>query len=224
MNRITEGGKMFRKFIVIIGLSILVGSISAYAQEEPKWGLNVGGGVGIPVASTGVYVGNGGNYVIGGGYKFGEIIQANGEFMWQGLPVNFDNRAAISAVTAGSDLYSLTGNLMLKTPGTRKFGGYVIGGGGWYRLKTSLNRASIPPGQPCGREWNWWVTSCVNGFVPVDAVGIQRDDVFGANVGGGVTYRVIEGGMKIYAEARFHYAPTNPVFTRVIPVTIGVRW
>ena len=216
---------MFRKFIAIIGLSMLVGSISAYAQEEPKWGLNVGGGVGVPVASTGTFVDNGGNFVIGGGYKFGEIIQANGEFMWQGLPVNFNNRVAVSALSASSSLYSLTGNLMLRMPGNRRFGGYVIGGGGWYRLKTSLSRGPIPPAQPCVQAWNWWVSSCVNGFVPVDAtIGRNTDDVFGANVGGGVTYRILEGGMKIYAEARFHYAPTRPVFVRVIPVTVGVRW
>ena len=216
---------MFRKFIAVIGLAMLVSSISAYAQEEPKWGLNVGGGFGVPVASTGDFVGNGGNFVIGGGYKFGEIIQANGEFMWQGLPVNFNNRVAVSALSASSDLFSLTGNLMLKTPGNRRFGGYVIGGGGWYRLKTSLSREPIPPAQPCVQAWNWWVNSCVNGFVPIDApIGRQTDTVFGANVGGGVTYRIVEGGMKIYAEARFHYAPTQPVYTRVIPVTIGVRW
>ena len=196
-----------------------------YAQEEPKWGLNVGGGVGVPVASTGDFVGNGGNFVIGGGYKFGSIIQANGEFMWQGLPVDFNNRVGVSALSASSDLFSLTGNLMLKMPGNRKFGGYVIGGGGWYRLKTSLSRGPIPPAQPCTQAWNWWVSSCVNGFVPIDTpIGRQTDDVFGANVGGGVTYRIIENGMKIYAEARFHYAPTRPVFTRVIPITIGVRW
>jgi hypothetical protein len=216
---------MIRRIIGIIGLSILSGSISVYAQEEPKWGLNVGGGVGVPVASTGDFVGNGGNFVIGGGYKFGEIIQANGEFMWQGLPVNFDNRLAVQALNASSDLYSLTGNLMLRMPGTRKFSGYIIGGGGWYRLKTSLSRQPIPPGQPCTREWQWWVSTCVNGLVPVDAVlGTQRDDVFGANVGGGVTYRITDVGMKIYAEARFHYAPTDPVFVRVIPISVGVRW
>jgi hypothetical protein len=221
----TEGGEMIRKFTMTILLSILLSSISLYAQEEPKWGLNVGGGVGIPVASTGDFVNNGGNFVIGGGYKFGEIIQANGEFMWQGLPPNFDNRLAVSALSASSDLYSLTGNLMLKMPGNRKFGGYIIGGGGWYRRKTSLSRMPIAPGTVCVQAWNWWVPNCVDGLVPVDAaIGVNRDDVFGANVGGGVTYRVTDTGLKIYAEARFHYAPTDFVFTRVIPVTVGVRW
>jgi hypothetical protein len=216
---------MIRKHMGIIVFLVLLGSVSVRAQEEPKWSANVGGGVGVPVASTGDFVGNGGNFVIGGGYKFGSIIQANGEFMWQGLPVQFNNRVAVTSLSASSDLFALTGNLMLKTPGYKKFGGYVIGGGGWYRRKISLGRNPIPPGQPCVPAWSWWVPACVNGQVPVDAVlGTQRDTVFGANFGGGVTFRITEDGMKVYAEARFHYAPTNLVYTRVIPVTVGVRW
>src|SRR5262245_27410519 len=217
---------MIRKLIGIIGLFILSSSVSALAQEEPKWGLNVGGGVGVPIASTGDFVGSGGNFVIGGGYKFGSMFQANGEFMWQDLPPNFDNRLTISALHASSNLFSFTGNLMVKTPTFHnRFNGYVIGGGGWYRVRTSLSRTPIPPGQPCVPAWNWWVSTCVNGLVPINApIGVQRDNVFGANVGGGFTYRITETGMKVYAEARFHYAPTSPVYVRVIPVTVGVRW
>jgi hypothetical protein len=216
---------MIRKLIEIIGALILLVPMSARAQDESKWGFNIGGGFGVPVASTSNYVDTGGNFVVGGGYKLSEIIQFNGEFLWQGLPIKDDNRFRIGALNAGSNLYSFTGNLMLKTPSYKRFGGYAIGGGGWYRRTDTLSRAVLAPGTVCGSAWNWWVPICVDGLVPVEQVLASRtDNVFGANVGGGVTFRVTESGMKVYAEARFHYAPTKNVYTRVIPVTFGVRW
>jgi hypothetical protein len=69
---------MVRKIIGIIGSLILSVSISARAQDEPKWGFNLGAGFGVPVASTSNYVDTGGNFVIGGGYKINEIIMIYG--------------------------------------------------------------------------------------------------------------------------------------------------
>jgi hypothetical protein len=62
-------------------------------------------------------------------------------------------------------------------------------------------------------------------LVPAEQVLASRSsDVLGANGGAGLTYKVMENGMKVYAEARFHYAPTEQVFTRVVTTTFGVRW
>ena len=216
---------MIRKLIGIIGSLILIVPISTRAQDEPKWGFNIGAGFGVPVASTSNFVHTGGNFVVGGGYRFGETIMVNGEFMWQGLPVNADNVFQIGAFNAGSNLYATTGNLMIRTPRYKKFGGYAIGGGGWYRRTDTLSRTVIVPGTVCIPAWGWWVPICDGGLVPAEQVLAERtDNVFGANVGGGVTYRLTESGMNVYAEARFHYAPTKNVYTRVIPVTFGVRW
>jgi hypothetical protein len=216
---------MIRKIIGIIGISILLGSIFGHAQDASRWGFNVGGGFGVPLASTSNFVNTGGNFVVGGGHKFSEMIMVNGEFMWQGLPLKADNLLQIGALGGGSNLYSFTGNLMLKTPRANKFGGYAIGGGGWYRRTDTLSRQAVVPGTVCLPAWDWWVPACLTGLVPADQVLASRtDNVFGANVGGGFTYKVTEAGMKVYVEARFHYAPTKNVYTRVIPVTFGVRW
>lgn len=216
---------MLRKIIGIIGSLILLVSISARAQDEPKWGFNIGAGFGVPVAGTSNFVNTGGNFVVGGGYRFGEMFMVNGEFMWQGLPIKDNNLFQIGALNAGSNLYASTGNLTISTPRYKKFVGYAIGGGGWYRRTDTLSRTVVVPGTVCLPAWSWWAPVCAGGLVPADQVLAERtDNVFGANVGGGVTYKLTEAGMKIYAEARFHYAPTKNVYTRVIPVTFGVRW
>jgi len=216
---------MIRKLTGIIGILVLLIPISARAQDEPKWGFNIGAGFGVPVASTSNFVNTGGNFVVGGGYRIGEKIMINGEFLWQVLPIREVNRFQIGAINAGSNLYASTGNLMIRTPHYKKFGGYGIGGGGWYRRTDTLSRVVLLPGTVCVPAWGWWVPACVGGLVPVDQVLASRtDNVFGANIGGGVTYRVTEKGMRVYAEARFHYAPTKNIYTRIIPVTFGVRW
>ncbi|MBO0721285.1 MAG: outer membrane beta-barrel protein [Blastocatellia bacterium] len=223
MNR-----KLVEKFvtITIIGFVILVGAITARAQEEHRWTINAGGGFGVPVAGTSSYVGTGGNFQAGGGYNWSRIIGLTGEFMWQGLPVNANERFQIGAFNARSNLYSVTGNIMLRAHTGGKAGAYAIGGTGWYRRSDALTRGVIVPGTVCSPAWNWWVPVCFSGLVPAQQVVASRSsDVLGANGGAGVTYRLGgEGGMKVYAEARFHYAPTDLVFTRVISTTFGLRW
>jgi opacity protein-like surface antigen len=216
---------MFRKLVTIISFLILAGSISARAQDERKWSINGGAGFGVPVAGTSDFVETNANIVVGGGYDFTRIIGVTGEFMWQGLSVRDNNILQIGALNAKSNLYSVTGNIRLTVPTGGKFGAYAIGGTGWYRRSDSLNRNVVVPGTVCVPAWGYWVPVCVNGLVPAEQVLASRsDDVLGANGGAGITYKVMESGMKVYAESRFHYAPTEQVFTRVVTTTFGVRW
>lgn len=216
---------MMRKFATIISFIILAGAISARAQDEKKWSIQGGAGFGVPVASTSDYVSTNANIQLGGGYDFTRIIGVTGEFMWQGLSVKDSNISQITAVGAKSNLYSVTGNIRLTVPTSGKFGAYVIGGTGWYRRSDSLVRDVLVPGTVCIPAWNWWVPFCTTGLVPAEEVlGSRSSDVLGANGGAGVTYKVMENGMKVYAEARFQYAPTERVFTRVVTSTFGVRW
>jgi outer membrane protein with beta-barrel domain len=219
---------MIRKFFTLISFILILAvavSTTARAQDEHKWTINAGAGFGVPVASTSDFVNTGANVVAGGGYNFTRIIGVTGEFMWQGLPVKDSNIFQIGAIDAHSNLYSVTGNIKLSIPMESKVGAYAIGGAGWYRRSDSLTRAVVVPGTVCVPAWNFWVPVCVNGLVPVDQViGSRSSDVLGANGGMGLTYKVMDNGLKVYAEARFHYAPTERVFTRVVTSTFGVRW
>jgi Outer membrane protein beta-barrel domain len=216
---------MIRKIVTMISFIILAGSISARAQDEKKWSIQGGAGFGVPVASTSDYVSTNANIVVGAGYDFTKIIGVTGEFMWQGLSVKDSNISQISALSAKSNLYSVTGNLRLTVPTKGKFGAYAIGGTGWYRRSDSLDRAVIVPGTVCVPAWDWWVPVCFNGLVPAEQVLASRSsNVLGANGGAGLTFKVAENGMKVYAEARFQYAPTEQVFTRLVTTTFGVRW
>jgi hypothetical protein len=54
--------------------------------------------------------------------------------------------------------------------------------------------------------------------------GSTSADAFGENIGGGVTYRLGEGGLNFYTEFRYHHASYHKVSTNIIPLTFGIRW
>jgi hypothetical protein len=61
--------------------------------------------------------------------------------------------------------------------------------------RTGLSKVGIPA-SPIGLQaWNWWVPGCFNGLVPAEQVLASRsDDVFGANGGAGLTFKMMENG------------------------------
>jgi hypothetical protein len=44
------------------------------------------------------------------------------------------------------------------------------------------------------------------------------------NIGGGVTYRLGESGVKFYTGFRYHHASYRHVSTNIVPLTFGIRW
>jgi len=55
-------------------------------------------------------------------------------------------------------------------------------------------------------------------------VATTSTDAWAANAGVGFTIRVGEAPYRLYAEARYHYAPTKDVSTQFIAVTVGIRY
>jgi outer membrane protein with beta-barrel domain len=217
---------MNRTLTILLGLLFLTGAVQAQQsqRDEPKYNFNIGVGFGMPQGRTNDFVDVGANFTIGGGCNIKRWVGVLGEIMYQGLPIQQSVRSQIRVADASSWLFGITGNVMFRTPIKDRFGFYLIGGGGLYRRTSQLSRDSLIPGTICLPGWIWWV-DCVDGFVPIDNVlASESDNVFGGNIGGGFTYRVGEGNMKVYTEVRFHYAPTDRVITRVLPITIGVRW
>ena len=74
----------------------------------------------------------------------------------------------------------------------------------------------------CTPYWSWWF-GCVLGSVNI-VTGTTASNAFGENIGGGLTYRLGEGRIKLYAEARYHHASYNRVSTNILPLTFGIRW
>jgi opacity protein-like surface antigen len=205
-------------------ISTLLG-IPVLAQEEaPRFDFDIGGGIGFPTSTISNYVNSGGNFVVGGGARLHSDLGFNGEFSWQDLPPKASVIAATGAPGGSARQYSVTGNLLLHTPESHKLGGYGIGGIGWYHRSWELTAPTLAIGTTCLPSYTFWGVVCTNGLV--SATQVLRSgsgDAFGWNVGGGVTYR-LAGHLKVYAEARIHFAYYSGINTRVIPLTFGLRW
>jgi hypothetical protein len=128
---------------------------------------------------------------------------------------------------ASDNLYALTANYMYHISG-RRYGGYIIAGGGWYYRFAKLQNVTVAPGTVCQPAWDWWGYSCVNGFVTTSNVLARRGvSSGGINAGGGFTIRLGPGdsNLKYYIEARYHYSPQGGrVSTQIVPVSMGLRW
>jgi hypothetical protein len=216
------------KTIFLILISTFLLGVPLWAQEHeeaPKFNFDIGGGIGWPTSTTANYANSGANFVVGGGARMHSDLGFNGEFMWQDLPPKSSVLASIGAPGGSARQYSVTGNLLLHTPESHKFGGYGIGGIGWYHRSWELTTPSIGIGTVCLPSYVWWGVVCTNGLVQTNQVLKSGSrDAFGWNIGGGLTYRLGESHLKVYAEARVHFAYYSGINTRVVPLTFGLRW
>jgi Outer membrane protein beta-barrel domain len=204
-----------------LAIPILLGVLaSAHAQDYSKLLFNVGGGVGFPQGDLSSFVDNGGNFVIGGGYNFTRYFGVDSEFMWQDLPINSRVKQLLQTPGASARQYSWTFNPILHFPIRHKFGAYVIGGGGWYHRSGETTTPGV--GVICDPYWSWWF-GCTIGSVNI-ITGSRSANAFGGNIGGGLTYRLGEGHVKLYTEIRYHHASYKKVSTNILPLTFGIRW
>jgi hypothetical protein len=86
---------------------------------------------------------------------------------------------------------------------------------------TTANRTGKPSAQfPDGQMF----FQSDNPFFPADQV-IGRVTRNGIGGSGGFGFEAgMRGGTKFFLEARYHYASTGAIPTRMIPVTIGIRF
>jgi hypothetical protein len=213
---------------VSLGLLGAVCILPLPADDFSKLNFNIGGGVTAPLNPTAQFVGVSGNFVAGAGYNINRSNAIIGEFMWAGLPPNNDVFHPINAPFGNVNLYTLTANYRYsfdKIRGSR-FGVYLIGGGGWYYRRTSVDRDFVvPPGTVCEPVFTWWGYACdPNGFVFTATLASRGVSAGGVNAGTGFSIRLSDSGWKFYTEARYHYAWSTRIPSTLIPVTFGIRF
>ncbi len=63
------------------------------------------------------------------------------------------------------------------------------------------------------------------GLLPADIqLGSITRSSIGGSAGAGFHIRMGDSTVKFFAEARYHYAGTGPIPTRMIPATVGFEW
>jgi len=212
----------------ILSIAAILGcAVSLSAQDYSKFAFNIGGGVSAPLNPTAKFAGVSGNFDTGAGYNITRHHALLGEFMWSGLPPNFSTLQPVNAPFGNINLYSLTANYRYQADrlsGSR-FGVYLIGGGGWYYRRATVDKNYIaPPGTACQPIYTWWGYGCTaNDFVYTATIASRGVSAGGLNAGAGFTIRLADSGFKFYVESRYHYAFSH-IPSTLVPVTFGFRY
>jgi hypothetical protein len=233
-----EARSIIRLSIMLIALASMRPLLVVAQTDERGCGdqckINSNAGIvgNVPLNPTAQVASLGWGGVAGVGYNFNKQNAFIAEGMWNRVYPEGDTlqplRTAleIGNLDAATDIFAFTGNYRFELRGDF-FGGYFIGGGGLYVRYSHLSqRVTIATaGTPCTQAWLWWGFTCTGGFVTVGrTLASDTSSVLGGNAGGGITFRTGDAPYRIYAEARYHYAPTKHINTSFVAVAFGLRY
>ena len=195
-----------------------------------KLALELGGGYNATVGGIRASQQSGWNVRLGGGYRVNRRYAALLEYNYDrfGIPQAVVAtypvvlQQSIPANAGSVHLWSFTLEPTVQYFSTEHYGGYFIGGGGFYRKVVEFS-FSCPVGENCG-------------LTPSDTTNLFSNNAGGVNIGTGLAWRVWDtSNTKFFFEVRYVWvdntpSPHNSVFpsanerTSYVPVTAGLRW
>jgi hypothetical protein len=211
----------FLRAALVTGLVCLL-PLFARAQSERPVTINVGGGFSPLVGDVGNYLNNGWHVTGGVGYNMHNGVFSIGpQFTYDAFGVS--PLALKRAGTPGGDshLWSITAEPRLQLPFAYKFRPYIVGGVGYYRRAVNFTQ----PALTTVTFFDPFFGYVYPGVVGVNQV-LKREthSGIGGNLGAGFAVKLGHAGTEFFTEARYVYAATGNVPTRVVPVTFGFRF
>ncbi len=194
-------------------------------RDYHKLAIEAGAGFNAPVGNTQKTQTFGWNFTGGAGYNMSKHfgILAEYQFARTGIPNSV--LASQSAPQGNVHIWSLTLDPILYYKTSGAIGGYITGGGGFYRKLTSFTQP-VYEGIVCdfyGYCYPQYGTVTLSHF---------SSNQGGVNIGTGITHRISDTGTMIFAEARYLWvdSPRNSPTqigsgtVSMIPVSFGIRW
>jgi hypothetical protein len=185
------------------------------------------GGVGFASPISSSLNTTGYSFLLGGGYNFNKYLGTMLEYRFDDLGIQNSVLQSLLALCGSQNCpYGISGNTHawsftldpvynIRTKG--HWGGYVTGGGGFYRLLTSFN-TPVDLGVICT------IYGCYEDYGNA-TVAHYSSNQGGLNIGGGVFWKPNpdqHGG--IFADVRYEWLDSPGSSTKILPVTFGYRW
>jgi opacity protein-like surface antigen len=194
----------------------------AGAQDLGRFTFNFGGGVTSITGSLSDRLSTGWHINIGGGFNFTPMFGLNLEYQYNGLGVKSSVLKELQVPNGSARLWSITLNPIIRFGSEEsRVRPYITGGGGYYRRTVEFTEPTTTFINIFDPWWGWI------GPVEVPAnriLGSVSRGAGGFNAGAGLSVRLGDTNAKFYSEARFHYADMAGAITRIVPVTVGIRW
>src|SRR5579863_8629452 len=186
-----------------------------------------GGGFNAPVGNDTPFITWGGNFTVGGGFRFSRMFSTLLEYQFidDKLPGAFISAESSAGATNGdAHISAITGSPVIDLFPKKSNGAYLVGGFGYYHKST-----------------NFGAYECcdIYGYDVNVTVGSFSSNQWGGNAGLGIYHHLggnlygpdTAGTSEIFAEARYTFIHTPPISqtnglgtTELIPVTVGVRF
>jgi opacity protein-like surface antigen len=209
--------------ITVAALVLLLLSTSVYsrAQDDTPYTFNAGAGVSPLVGAISSRLNSGWHITFGGGYNFTPHFTTTIDYTYNGFGVSQKVLNEAGVPSGNAHMQSITVNPKLRLNRHSKFDPYVTGGVGYYRRTVEFTRPALVP----VFIYDPFFGVFFDTLVPADEVlGRIIEDGVGGSLGGGFDIKLGDSGLKFFSEARYHYANTGRIVTRMVPVTFGIRW
>jgi opacity protein-like surface antigen len=158
---------------------------------------------------------------VGGGYNFTRLLSATLQYQYNGFGVNPSVLAAAQVPEGNSHLWSLTVDPKVRLHSGGKVKPFLVGGVGYYRRTVEFTQPTVAQ----AFFFDPFFGVFFNTLVPAHQVlGDIRRSGIGGSAGIGFEISLGDTGVHAFSEARYHYADTGRIPTRMVPVTFGLRW
>jgi len=210
------------RFVVTAVLALgLTGLGHAQEAREHWYTFNVGAGFTPLVGQVSDRLNNGWNARAGAGFRMTSHFEVNAEYMYNGMGVKPIVLTEAGVPSANSHVWSISADPKIRFGGARRFDPYIVGGVGYYRRVVNFTAPTTVP----VTLFDPFFGVFFPGLLPADVIigTISRSGIGGSG-GAGFHIRLGDSTAKFFAEARYHYAATGTMPTRMIPVTFGLEW
>ena len=201
---------------------LLFAVVSGHAQQEERhFTFNAGAGFSPLVGQISDRLNNGWNITVGGGYRFTRHFETNLQFTYNGFGVKPLVLQEAGVPSANSHLWSLTIDPKLRLHPFGRLDPYFTGAVGYYRRTIQFTQPTVAAIDVFDPFFGFFFFPTL---VPANIVlgNVTRGGV-GGNLGAGFDFPFV-GGTRVFTEAKYQYASTGSIPTRMIPLTLGVRW
>ena len=208
------------RVVALIGL-VCFATVFVCAQSERPVAINIGGGFTPLVGDVSSHLNNGWHMTGGIGYNVRGPLTIGVQFAFNGFGVNRSTLMKAAAPSGDSHVWSVSAEPRLELPFEHKLKPYVVGGVGYYRRTVNFTR-------PATQQVFFF--DPFFGFVFPGVIGVNQvlstvtRSGPGGSLGVGWSVKLGKAGTEFFNEARYTYAATGSIPTRMVPVTFGLRF
>jgi hypothetical protein len=194
---------------------------TGYPASHDRWShlaVEGGGGFTAPLGNSSNSLTWGWNFRGGLGWKFTPKLALMAEYEFDRNKIPTPILEQVGEPGGNVHTWSLTLDPVWNYKTSGRVGGYITGGGGFYRQLTSFTEPAIAQGIFC--SYFYCYPYYYNTTVVVSHYSSNQG---GLNIGTGFTFGHFDHA-RLFTEARYEWLNTPGRSTQIIPVTFGLRW